>query len=247
MVFAIINRRGGVAKTATSHALGAGLPGKVLFVDLDPQSNLSYDVGAEPARYSVMDVLMKSAPAANVIQHTKGGDILPASPGLATADIMIDGTGKEYRLKEALEGLAYDHIVIDTPPALGVLTINALTASDTAIIPAQAEIHSLQGIGLLNESIEAVRKYTNPSLFLGGIVCTRYNGRTIISRDMLDNLQAAADELGTKLYKTPIRECVSIREAQALRKSIFEYAPGSNAAKDYRALIDEIMEGLNNE
>ena len=134
----------------------------------------------------------------------------------------------------------YDYIIIDTPPALGTLTVNALTACAGAIIPAQAEIHSLQGIGLLNDAIEAVKKYCNRDLYIKGIVITRYNGRTVLSKDMRDNLEAIAAQLHTKVFKEPIRECISIKEAQAAQQSIFEYAPRSNAARDYMALIDEL-------
>ena len=242
---AIVNRRGGVGKTATAHALGAGLQHqgqRVLFIDLDSQSNLTFDLGAKMGPLTSLEVLTGTATAADAIQRTDSGDIIAASPNLASADSTIEGTGKEYRLKEALEPLAdlYDYIVIDTPPALGVLTINALTAADSAIIPAQAEIHSLHGIGLLNEAIQAVKKYTNPNLTLRGVLLTRYNGRAILSKDMRANLDAVAAELGTKVYQTPIRECISVKEAQAMQQDLFTYAPRCNAAKDYLELVKEI-------
>lgn len=244
-IIAVVNRRGGVGKTATAHALGAGLilkGNKVLFVDLDSQSNLSYDLGVTKPDISAMDVLTGEATAEQAILHTPQGDLIPASEDLATADTAITGTGKEYRLQEALQPLKekYDYIIIDTPPALGTLTVNALTACAGAIIPAQAEIHSLQGIGLLNDAIEAVKKYCNRDLYIKGIVITRYNGRAVLSKDMRDNLEAIAAHLHTKVFKEPIRECISIKEAQAAQQSIFEYAPRSNAARDYMALIDEL-------
>ena len=242
---AVINRRGGVGKTATAHALGSGLIQrgfKVLFVDLDSQSNLTFDLGTKPQALTSMEVLTGTATAEETIQHTAGGDIIPASPSLAGADATIDGTGKEYRLKEALEKVkGYDYIIIDTPPALGVLTVNALTSSTLAVIPAQAEIHSLQGIGLLNETIEAVKRYTNPKLKIAGILITRYNGRAILSKQMRDSLEERARELKTKVFNTPIRECIAIKEAQALQTDIFTYAPKSNAVEDYNALIEEII------
>ena len=245
-VIAIVNRRGGVGKTATAHAVGAGLAlrgYKVLFLDLDSQCNLTYDVGGETGQPTSLEVLSGTATAKEAIQHTAGGDIIPASPSLAVADTTIDGTGKEYRLKEALEPLAgeYDYIIIDTPPALGVLTVNALTACNSAIIPAQAEVHSIQGIGLLYEVIRAVQKYTNPALTVKGILITRYNGRAILSKDMKSNLEDTAKELGTKVFTTPIRECTAIKEAQATQSSIYAYAPKSNATADYTALIKEIL------
>ena len=240
-IIAIVNRRGGVGKTATAHAIGAGLARKgykTLFVDLDSQCNLTFDLGGKTGPLTSMEVLSGTATALEAIQHTAGGDLIPASPSLAVADTTITGTGKEYRLKEALEGLDYDYIIIDTPPALGVLTVNALTAGHSAIIPAQAEVHSLQGIGLL---YEVVQKYTNPALTIRGILITRYNGRAILSRDMKDNLEATAKELGTKVFTTPIRECTAIKEAQATQSDIYSYAPKSNATADYTALIKEIL------
>lgn len=244
---AIVNRRGGVGKTATAHAIGAGLARrgyKTLFIDLDSQCNLTFDVGAKTAPLTSMEVLSGTATAQEAIQHTQGGDIIPASPSLAVADTTLEGTGKEYRLKEALEPIAgeYDYIIIDTPPALGVLTVNALTACNSAIIPAQAEVHSIQGIGLLYEAIRAVQKYTNPALTIKGILITRYNGRAILSRDMKENLEATAKELGTKVFTTPIRECTAIKEAQATQSDIYSYAPRSNATADYTALIQDILE-----
>lgn len=246
-VYTVANRRGGVGKTATAHALGAGLTKRgyrVLYIDLDSQCNLSYDLGIQgELQYSSLDVLEGRATASEAILETEGGEIIPASPELATADRIIDGVGKEYRLKEALEPIArnYDYIIIDTPPALGVLTVNALTASSRVIIPAQAEIHSLQGIDQLYGTIEAVKHFTNKKLKIEGILLTRYIARSIISRDMKDNLEALAKEIGSKTFATPIRECSAIKEAQATQTDIYSYAPRSNASKDYEALVEEII------
>lgn len=243
---AIINRKGGVGKTATAQALGSGLTKKgykVLFVDLDSQTNLTYGLEADAMGLSSMEVLKGKAKASEAIQHSAQGDIIPASEDLAGADAVITGSRKEYKLKDALADLAalYDYIVIDTPAALGILTVNALTAANSVIIPVQADIYSLQGIGQLKKTVDAVKKYCNPSLYIRGILATRYNGRAIISKDMLSNLEEAAAQLNTVLYKAPIRECVSIREAQAIQQNIFSYAPRSNAAKDYGAFIEEFL------
>ena len=244
-VVAIVNRKGGVGKTATAQALGAGLARKkkkVLYIDLDSQTNLSYGLGADPEGLNSMDVLTGEATAAEAIQHTPQGDVIAGSEALAGADAAIDGTGKEYRLKEAIDGLQYDYIIIDTPAQLGTLTVNALTAANSVVIPVQAEVYSLQGIGQLNQTIEAVKKYCNRDLYIRGILITRYNGRAVISKDMQSNLKDAAEQLKTKLYSTPIRECVSIKEAQAIQQDIYTYAPRSNAAKDYEAFIKEFTE-----
>lgn len=244
-VIAIVNRKGGVGKTATAQALGAGLIRKgcsVLYIDLDSQTNLSYGLGADPEGLSSMDVLTGDATAQEAIQHTPQGDVIAGAEALAGADAAIDGTGKEYRLKEALNGLQYDYCIVDTPAQLGTLTVNALTAADSVVIPVQAEVYSLQGIGQLSKVIEAVKKYCNHDLYIRGILITRYNGRAIISRDMQSNLEEAAQQLKTRLYSTPIRECVSIKEAQAQQQDIYSYAPRSNAAKDYAAFIEEFTE-----
>jgi len=244
-VVAIVNRKGGVGKTATAQALGAGLARKkkkVLYIDLDSQTNLSYGLGADPEGLNSMDVLTGEATAAEAIQHTPQGDVIAGSEALAGADAAIDGTGKEYRLKEAIDGLQYDYIIIDTPAQLGTLTVNALTAANSVVIPVQAEVYSLQGIGQLSKTIEAVKKYCNRDLYIRGILITRYNGRAVISKDMQSNLKDAAEQLKTRLYSTPIRECVSIKEAQAIQQDIYTYAPRSNAAKDYEAFIKEFTE-----
>ena len=245
-VYAVINQKGGVGKSTTALAIGAGLSLKgysVLFVDLDAQGNISYTLAADTRGYNAMGILERPETAKEEIQRTVCGDIIASSPKLAGADKLLEDTGKEYRLKEALEGLQglYDYIIIDTPPALGILTINALTACTGAIIPAQADIYSLHGIAQLNSTIETVRKYCNPALSIKGIVITRYNKRSTIRREVAELLDQTAKQLNTKLYSTKIRECVSIVEAQAMKKTIYSYAPKSNAAADYKALVDEIL------
>ena len=241
---AVINQKGGVGKSTTALAIGAGLSLKgysVLYVDLDAQGNLSYTLGATTKGYNALGVLQRPETAKEEIQHTAQGDIIASSPSLA--DTVITETGKEYRLKEALETIAgeYDYCIIDTPPALGILTINALTACTGAIIPSQADIYSLQGISQLNSTIETVRKYCNPSLTIMGIVLTRFNGRSIIRREVAEMLEQTAEQLHTKLYKSRIRECTALVEAQATRQSIYMYSPKSNATADYKALVNEIL------
>lgn len=243
---AIINQKGGVGKSTTALAIGAGLSLKgysVLFIDLDAQGNLSYTLGADTQGYNAMGVLERPETAKEEIQHTPQGDIIASSPKLAGADKLLEETGKEYRLKEALDSLqgAYDYIIVDTPPALGILTINALTACTGAIIPAQADIYSLQGIAQLNSTIETVKKYCNPSLSIMGIVLTRFNGRSIIRREVAEMLERTAEQLHTKLYSSKIRECTALVEAQATKQNIYSYAPRSNATADYKALVAEIL------
>lgn len=241
-IVSIVNQKGGVGKTSTAHALGAGLRNRghnVLFVDLDPQGNLSYILQAK-AGPSAYDLLTKRAGVDEVLQSGPQGDFIPSGPALATADMDINTTGKEYRLKEVLSGLSYDFIVIDTPPALGILTVNALTASNSIIIPAQADIFSLQGIGQLYGTIQAVTQYCNPALAIRGILLTRHTNRTVLSREVADMIADTAAQLDTKVFETAIRENVAVKEAQASKDDIFSYAPRSNAANDYSALIQEM-------
>lgn len=243
---AVINQKGGVGKSTTAEALAAGLSLKgyfILSIDLDAQSNMTYTAGARMDGATSLGVLTGEIAARDAIQHTESGDIIPASKALAGADAFITETGKEYRLREALEPIRgeYDFIIVDTPPALGILTINALTACDSVIIPAQADIYSLQGIEQLAETIKPVKKYTNPALTIEGILLTRYSSRSVLSREVAELAEQLAAKLGTKLFKTTIRENISIKEAQISQRGIFSYAPNSNAAKDYRAFIEELL------
>lgn len=247
-IISIINHKGGVGKSTTAHALGSGMVMRgyrVLFVDLDGQGNLSQTLGAEGARYSVLDVLLGKVSAQEAIFTAGEEDVLVSSPFLSGADTLITEVGKEFRLKEALEPLhgQYDYVILDTPPALGILTVNALTASTGIIIPAQADIYSLQGIDQLTETIDTVRKYCNPGLRIKGILITRYNGRTVLTRDIAEIMQHKAKELGADFYSSPIRESISIKEAQVGRISIFQYAPKSNVAEDYEVFVGEVLGG----
>lgn len=243
---AVINQKGGVGKSSSAAAIGKGLSLKgyrVLFIDLDAQGNLSFIMGAKTGADKKIRLLEKPETSKELIQKTEQGDIIANSLSMAGADQLITETGKEFKLREALENLEglYDYVIIDTPPALGILTVNALTACDEAIIPAQADIFSLQGIEQLSNTIDVVKKYTNSALKVAGIVLTRYNGRAVISRDIAEATEATAAKLHTKLYNTKIRECTAIKEAQARRQDIYSYAPRSNAAKDYEALVEEII------
>lgn len=239
-VIAIINQKGGVGKSTTAEALAAGLHLKgyrVLSIDLDAQANLSYTAGASTNGATVLGVLTGEVKAADAIQQTATGDIIAASKALAGADAFISDTGKEYRLKEALEPIsgAYDFIISDTPPALGILTINALTACDSVIIPAQADIYSLQGIEQLAETMKPVKKYCNPALSIEGILLTRYSPRSILSREVAELAEQLAARLETRLFKATIRDAVAVKEAQISQESIFNYAPKAKVTEDYKA------------
>lgn len=249
-IYAIINQKGGVGKSTTALALACGLASagqRVLAIDLDAQGNLSYTLGASEDAPSILEALTQSVPLADAIQRAReagGPDLVAASPALASADLTITATGKEYRLREALEPVLadYDYIVIDTPPALGILTINALSAATSAIIPAQADIYSLQGIGQLYSTLSAVRRYTNPGIRIDGILVTRYNARAILSRDIAEMIESTAQQLDTTVFDARIRESIAVKEAQANKESLFTYAPRGNATLDYAAFIAQLLE-----
>jgi chromosome partitioning protein len=220
-----------------------------LFVDLDPQGNLSRTFEADMSRKTpdTLAILTGEATAAEAVQHTQGGDIIAASPALVGADRekALSGVGREYRLRSALESLRgnYDYCIVDTPPALGILTVNALTAADQVVIPAQADDYSLDAVERLSETIQAVRDFCNPSLQVGGILLTRYNGRNNVTRYLEELIAEAAERLGARVYVTRIRECAYLKEAKTMRQDIYSYSPRSNAAKDYRAFVDEFEGG----
>lgn len=254
IALAIIAQKGGVGKTTTAQAIGSGLAkfhaAKVLYIDTDAQGNLSRTMEADSSGMSgadALEVLTGRAGIREAIQHTPHGDIVASSPALSGSDRepTLSKVGREYRLRKALEAVSgdYGYCIIDTPPALSIITVNALTAADRVIIPAQADDYSLEALSRLRETIETVKAYCNPSLQVDGILLTRYNGRAVISRDIADMMQEEASALHTRIYSTQIRECTAVKEAQAVREDIFSYAPRSNAAKDYRSMIAEMIGG----
>lgn len=254
-IVTIANQKGGVGKSTTAHALGAGLSMlgfKVLLIDLDPQSNLTYSLNPDSNAKTAYDLLKNPYAKTDlrikdVIQSGGSFDIIPSSNFLSRADKEIDDMGKEYRLKEHIDTIknGYDFIVIDTPPSLGIITINALTASTRFVVPAQADIYSIQGIRqLYDDTVHAVWKYSNSQLKFHGILLTRHNSHPILSRALGKNIQHLAEELETFTYQNVIRECISLKEAQAKRVDIYTHAPQSNAASDYDAFIKEFLERI---
>lgn len=245
-IISVANQKGGTAKTSTAHALatGAAYKGKrSLAIDFDPQGNLSFIMGADASRAGAYELMKQQAKAAQIVQYTSQGDIIPASLNLAAADIEFSGKpGRDFFLQAALEPLqdAYDVLVIDTPPTLGTLLVNALTASDEVIIPMNADILSLQGLYQLAETIDQVKSFCNKGLKVTGILLTRYSGRTVLARDIKETIEAKCAELGIPVLNTVIRDGVAVREAQTTQESLFAYAPNSNPAKDYLQLFDEI-------
>lgn len=249
-IITLTNQKGGVAKTTTALALAAGLSNKgyhILGVDLDPQSNFALSSGIDTVELdeTLFDVFKKNTNANSVVQKSPlGYDVLPGGLSLAGADMeFVQQTGRDYMLKEALEELEteYDYVIIDTPPTLGILTANAMTASDSIIVPMCADLYSLQGLSQLNGLIFNVRKYCNKDLKLAGLLITKYHSNQNISKAVSDKIVQIAQELDTKVFDTKIRESVAIREAQLLHSDIFKEAPKANATLDYAQLIDEIL------
>ena len=245
-VLAITNQKGGVGKTTTALNLGVGLlrRGKrVLFVDVDPQCSLSYIMQADSSAVTVQELLLRQAAAEQAIQSTPEGEVIAASPGLSSMDLMLNQMGKEYRMREALAGVSrrYDYIVIDSPPSLDVLTVNTLTAATQVVVPALADIFSLQGVGQLYSTIQAVKTYCNPNLRILGILLTRHTDRFILNRGMRELLEDTAREIESRVFQSSIREAVVLREAQAARQSVFSYAPKSKQAEDYQAFVEEFL------
>lgn len=247
-IIAVINQKGGVAKSTTAQAIAECLSGDgahVLLVDADAQGNLSYALGVDlnAGNGTLYDALTGARRPDNCVARLNDRlDIIPASPSLAVADIVLKDVGKEYRLKETIaavcDGGKYDFCVIDTPPSLGILTINALTAADGVVIPAQADAFSLQGIQGVRETIATVRKYCNGALREYGILLTRFSSRTCISRNVAEYLEGLKG--GLRVFATRIRECTAVKEAQTARKGLFDYAPNSNATKDYHDFVTEL-------
>ena len=236
-VIAVCNQKGGTAKTSTAAALTAGAAArgrKVLAVDADPQGSLTYMMGADANKPGVFDWMKGKPPA---IQRTANGDIIPGCLALAT----IDNSTSSKQLRRALEGVkGYDLVVIDSSPGLGALMMNTLAAATEVLIPLQADILSLQGLYQLNQTIEQVRSALNPTLAVCGVVLTRYNGRSIVSRDMAETIGEKCAALHLPYIETSIREGVAVREAQILQQSIFTYSPKSKPAQDYKALLDSL-------
>ena len=244
---ALISQKGGTGKTTSAHNIGAGLSRRgcrVLIVDLDAQGSLTSISGASSEGLTSLELLRHKCTLKEAVQKVSGIDVIAASEGLSVEGILT-GTGREYRLREALRGLrgAYNYVILDCPPNLGILSINALTAANSCIITTQADTLSLQAVKQIAETIEVIRKYTNKALSIKGLLITRYNGRAVLNREAAELLEVQAGTMGTKVFQTRIRDTVVIREAQAMRQDVFTYAPRANGTKDYEALITEIMEG----
>lgn len=248
-IIAISNQKGGVGKTTTTAAFGAVLAEKgfkVLEIDLDPQGNLSYSSGANAHEYmTVYDLLTrKTKEVSDVIQKVDKVDIIPSNIQLAGAEQELHDIGKELRLREVIKPLtnSYDYIIIDTPPSLGVLTVNAITTADEVIIPTTAGIYSATGMNQLNNIIASVREYFNPTVKVAGILITRFQPQTRVGRNVKAITEELAERMKAPLYDTYIRASVIVDDAQLNKKDIFNYAENSTVAQDYRTWVDEYLQ-----
>lgn len=246
------NQKGGVGKSTTASATAAGLynrGNRVLMVDADPQSNLSFMNGVDvlnvPA--TLYDVFSGTAAIQDAIQPLKVGmNIVTGGLQLTAADSTFTQIGRERLLSEALDPVKgnYDFCIIDTNPSLGVLTMNAMTAANYIVIPMTADALALQGMMQLSRFINDVRKYCNPNLQIAGILITMYNDRTRLSRALEDTINQTADAMDTKVFKSRIRRAQAISDAIALKADIYEQAPTATATADYSAFIDELLKGI---
>jgi chromosome partitioning protein len=242
---AMANQKGGVAKTTTTLNLGVALRERgyrVLAVDLDPQSNLSMSQGIdiEDLEVTMYDVLVHGVSLAEVI-HAREIDVAAAGIELAGAELALSGMiGRERALERALAPLrtAYDYILIDTPPSLGLLTINAMTAADGVIVPVQCEYLSLRGLAQLQNTLAQVREHLNPRVEIVGILPTMYDGRTVHAREAVDMLE---ESFAGRVYRTRIGKTIRFAEAPVQGSSALAYDTGGQAARWYRQLAREIL------
>lgn len=243
-IISLLNHKGGVGKTTSAINIGAGLvelDQKVLLIDLDPQANLTLSLGIPRQKYTIYESIRGEA---ELTPYTvkEGMDVITSSLDLSGAEMeLINEAGREYILRELFEPVLeeYDYIIIDCPPSLGLLTLNALTTSDYVYIPLQTEFLALQGLTKIKQVIDKVRFRLNKKLEIGGVIATMYDARKVLNRDVVNTIQKY---FGEKVFNTKIRDTVALAEAPAQRKDIFSYNRSSNGAKDYLGLCQEILQ-----
>ncbi|MBE9471743.1 MAG: ParA family protein [Chloroflexi bacterium] len=257
IIYALANQKGGVGKTTTAVNVGACLAEcgqRVLVVDIDPQANATSSLGIDKRTVplSTYDLLVREVPLASIVQLTGRVrlDLVPASPSLAGATVeLISLPRREYRLQQMLVGLSgdegpgerYDYVLIDCPPSLGILTVNGLTAAtDGVIIPVQCEYLALEGLSQLMRAIELVHRALNPRLRLRGLVMTMYDGRTTLSRQVIEEVRR---HFSRRVFNTIIPRSVRLSEAPSYGEPIISYAPRSAGALAYAALTQELLVG----
>jgi chromosome partitioning protein len=246
-VIAFANQKGGVAKTTSTLNLAVAMREmghRVLIVDMDPQGNLTMSQGLNPDQItrSMFDVLVHRLPIDQVIQETEV-DLAVSSIDLAGAELALSSMiGRERALERALAPIKerYDFILVDTPPSLGLLTINALVAADEVIVPVQCEYLSLRGLVQLENTLSMIRENLNPNVEIQGILPTMFDGRTLHSREAIEILQ---ENFGELVFNTRIKKTVRYAEAPVRGSSVLKYDPSGNAAEAYRDLAKEVLNG----
>ena len=243
-IIAVLNQKGGVGKTTSTINIAAYLSKmgrSVLVVDLDPQANATSGLGQpKNAEITTYDILVNGALISTAIIDLDHSDVslVPANAELAGAEVeLVSGSDRELRLKNALAHVSHDYVLIDCPPSLGLLSINALTAADSVLIPVQAEYYALEGLTQLLSTVQRVREGLNPSLELLGVVVTMYDSRTSLSDSVYKELQK---HFGQKLFKTVIPRNVRLAEAPSHGKTILDHDKWSRGARAYKALAKEI-------
>lgn len=246
-ILTITNQKGGVGKTTTAAAMLACLHrrgARVLGVDMDPQGSLGFSLGLDIDRCATLyDVFRGSAEPEEILVPTETCDMLPSNILLASAELEFNRPGREYLLKTALSKVSenYDVIVIDTPPALNLLTVNAYVATDRLLIPMAPEVLSLLGVSQIKETIESVRAYYNSHLEVAGILLNRFNPRLNLNQEMLELAQAIADQLGTRVFESKIRTSVTVAAAPAHGLSVVDFSPSAKPALDFENLCQELF------
>jgi len=242
-VISISNHKGGVGKTTSAINIGAGLNKlgkKILLIDLDPQANLSQSLGVIEPEINIYGAL-RGEYNLQPQEILKGLDLVGSTLDLSGAEVEMSGeAGREYILKELIDPIkgSYDYIIIDSPPSLGLLTLNSFVASDKIYIPIQAQYLALQGVAKLVEIIEKIKKRLNKDLEIGGVFITQYDNRKVLNRDVVETIE---DHFKSKVFKTKIRDNVALAEAPTQGVDIFRYNPKSNGAEDYLSLCKEII------
>jgi chromosome partitioning protein len=243
-IIAVANQKGGVGKTTTAVNVAASLASEkhpVLLVDLDPQGNATSGLGLiKEQAVTTYEVLRGDAKLEQGIMQTRlpGLYVIGANPNLAAAEIdLVDMDHREFRLQQALQGATYDYIIIDCPPALGLLTINALTAATDVLIPVQTEYYALEGLGQLLGTVQRVREATNPRLDLLGVVLTMYDKRTSLSEQVKQEIET---HFGDKLFTSVVPRNIRLAESPSYGKTIFEHDKWSKGARAYKAVAKEI-------
>jgi chromosome partitioning protein len=248
MIVAITNQKGGVGKTTTAINLAAALANKgrkTLLLDLDPQANSSMSfLDVHQLTGSIYDAMTDGVPFASIVvpaQKIPNLSIAPATISLAKIEAKLIGElDSHYRLKDVLQPVRdlYDYVVIDTPPTLGIITVNALVAATHVLIPIQASYFALEGTDDLLETVEKVKLRANPELQILGALITLYDKRTLLAKDIYEQIQRV---FGMKVFKTVITKSVRLEESPAYRESIFTFAPRSTGAYEYYQLSEEVL------